>query len=51
MADLLLTILKAIWNALSHGARVFSSEPKESHSATEYVDALLFPDEKDESGE
>ncbi len=49
MVDLLWTILKAIWNALARITRVASTEPKRSHTVTEYVDAALFPDDKPQS--
>ncbi len=39
--SLLVNIAKAVWRALN----VWRKAPEESHTAVEYVDALLFPQE------
>jgi hypothetical protein len=42
---LLMPILEAMWKALRRVVDVWRTEHGESHTATEYADALLFPPE------
>jgi hypothetical protein len=43
--DFLLKLVKGIWRAVN----VKRTAPEEHHTATEYADAFLFPEEEDEN--
>jgi hypothetical protein len=43
--DLLVKVVKGIWRAVN----VKRTAPGEHHTATEYADAFLFPEEEDEN--
>ena len=45
MADLILSVFKAVWNGMSRVLHAWRNSPGESHNSTEYADAFLFPPE------
>jgi hypothetical protein len=49
MSDLIAGILVSLARAIRRGVNVWRKAPEESHTALEYADALLFPEEDSSS--